>query len=85
MKEAYGKWLGRAKKYGDYMCSWILSENIDKIIVCSMIHHANETKHKIMHWTNNCNRIFKRLIKWGGVLSHPINIYKNKIVLNDKQ
>ena len=26
MKEACGKWLGRAQNYYDYMCSWILTE-----------------------------------------------------------
>ena len=43
MKEC-GKLLKSAQNYGDYMCSWILTENMDKIIVHSIIHHATETK-----------------------------------------
>ena len=46
MKEERGRWLGRAQNYGDYMCSWILTESTNKIIVQSMIRHATDTTRK---------------------------------------
>ena len=44
MKEARGKWLGYVQNYSDYICSWILDENKDQIIVRSIIRHATETR-----------------------------------------
>ena len=44
MREACGKLLGRDQNYGGYMYSQILTENIDQIIVSSMIRHETETK-----------------------------------------
>ena len=44
MREACGKLLGRDQNYGGYMYSQIFTENIDQIIVSSMIRHETETK-----------------------------------------
>ena len=44
MREACGKLLGRDQNYDGYMYSQILTENIDQIIVSSMIRHETETK-----------------------------------------
>ena len=44
MREACGKLLGRDQNYGGYMYSQILTENMDQIIVSSMIRHETETK-----------------------------------------
>ena len=40
--EKLGRWLGRAKNYGDTMCFWILSDN-DQLIVRGTVRSATNT------------------------------------------
>ena len=42
--EKLGKWYGRAPEFGDKMCSWILTDETNELIVRSNIRHAKHTE-----------------------------------------
>ena len=48
-KEKLGRWVGRAKDYGDKMFYWILDEETKQLVVRSMVRSAADATIKNKH------------------------------------